>query len=59
MNRPSYLPVYLFGLLLLIPLTRKMIVKSIIKKESDIKNKSQDYIEGEVVEKEKDKENDL
>ena len=36
-----------------------MIVKSLIKKESDIKNKSQDYIEGEVVEKEKDKENDL
>ena len=48
-----------FGFLLLIPFTMKIIVKSLIKKESDIKNKSQDYIEGEVVEKEKDKENDL
>ena len=48
-----------FGFLLLIPFTRKMIVKSLIKKESDIKNKSQDYIDGEVIEKKKDKENDL
>ena len=48
-----------FGFLLLIPFTRKMIVKSLIKKESNIKNKSQDYIDGEVVDKEKDRENDL
>jgi len=50
-----------FGFLLLFPWTRKIIVKSFIKKENNVQTKSQNYIDGEVVEKDNDKEkgNDL
>ena len=50
-----------FGFLLLFPWTRKIIVKSFIKKGNNVQTKSQNYIDGEVVEKDNDKEkgNDL
>ena len=38
-----------FGFLLLFPWTRKMIVNSFIKKQNNVKTKSKDYIEGEIV----------
>jgi len=47
-----------FGFLLLIPLTRKIIVKSFIKKQNTVKTKSEDYIEGEILDK-KDKKDEL
>ena len=43
------------GFLLLIPLTRKIILKFFIKKKDIPLNKSDEYIEGEIVKKEKDK----
>ncbi len=46
------------GFLLLIPLTRKIIVKSFIKKQNTVKKKSEDYIEGEILDK-KDKKDEL
>ena len=39
------------GFLLLIPLTRKILVKSFIKKQNTPKTKADNYIEGEVIEK--------
>ena len=48
-----------FGFLLLFPLTRKMIVNSFIKKQNNVKTKSKDYIEGEIVEKKENNENDI
>ena len=48
-----------FGFLLLFPWTRKMIVNSFIKKQNNVKTKSKDYIEGEIVEKKENKENDI
>ncbi len=39
------------GFLLLIPLTRKILVKSFIKKQNTPKAKADNYIEGEVIEK--------
>ena len=47
------------GFLLLLPWTRKIIVKSLIKKQNNIKTKSKNYIEGEIIEKEKNKENGI
>ena len=47
------------GFLLLFPWTRKIIVKSFIKKQNNIKTKSKNYIEGEIIEKEKNKENGI
>ena len=47
------------GFLLLFPWTRKIIVKSFIKKQNNVKTKSQDFIDGEIVEKDNKKENDL
>ena len=44
-----------FGFLLLMPWTRKIIVKSFIKKQNTVKTKSENYIEGEIVEKENNK----
>ena len=43
------------GFLLLIPLTRKIILKFFIKKKDIPLSKSDEYIEGEIVKKEKDK----
>tara|TARA_Y100001970_G_C14130651_1_gene801513 strand:+ start:39 stop:464 length:426 start_codon:yes stop_codon:yes gene_type:complete len=48
-----------FGFLLLFPWTRKMIVNSFIEKQNNVKTKSKDYIEGEIVEKKENKENDI
>ena len=48
----------IIGFLLLIPLTRKFIVKSFIKKNSTNKMKSENHIEGEIV-NEKDKKDDI
>ena len=39
------------GFLLLVPWTRKIIVKSFIKKQNTVKTKSENYIEGEIIEK--------
>ena len=47
-----------FGFLLLIPLSRKMIVKSFIKKQNTVKTKTDNYIEGEIVEKNNNKKED-
>ena len=49
------------GFLLLMPWSRKIIVKSFIKKQNNVKTKSKNYIEGEIEEKEnnKDKEDGL
>ena len=44
------------GFLLLLPWTRKIIVKSLIKKQNTVKTKSENYIEGEIVEKNNNKE---
>ena len=42
------------GFLLLVPLTRKIIISSILKKNNlDRKKEEKDYIEGELVEKNK------
>tara|TARA_B100000214_G_scaffold345657_1_gene295708 strand:- start:283 stop:705 length:423 start_codon:yes stop_codon:yes gene_type:complete len=47
-----------FGFLLLIPFTRKIIIKSFIRNENISTKKAEKYIDGEIVDKEKDK-NDL
>ena len=47
-----------FGFLLLIPFTRKIIIKSFIKNKNISTKKAEKYIDGEIVDKEKDK-NDL
>ena len=39
------------GFLLLMPWTRKIIVKFFIKKQNTVKTKSENYIEGEIIEK--------
>ena len=44
-----------FGFLLLIPFTRKMITNLYLKKKPHTNTNPKDYIEGEVVEKEEDK----
>jgi UPF0716 protein FxsA len=46
------------GFLLLLPWTRKIIVKSLIKKQNTVKTKSENYIEGEIVEKKNNKKED-
>ncbi len=46
------------GFLLLVPWTRKIIVKSLIKKQNTVKTKSENYIEGEIVEKKNNKKED-
>ena len=46
------------GFLLLLPWTRKIIVKSLIKKQNTVKTKSENYIEGEIVEKKNNKRED-
>ena len=48
-----------FGFLLLMPWTRKIIVGSFIKKQNNIKTKSDDFIEGEILEKENKKKDDV
>ena len=47
-----------FGFLLLIPFTRKIIIKSFIRNKNISTKKAEKYIDGEIVDKEKDK-NDL
>lgn len=47
-----------FGFLLLFPWTRKIIVKSFIKKQNTVKTKSENYIEGEIVEKKNNQKED-
>ena len=48
------------GFLLLFPWTRKIIVKSFIKKQNNVKTEAQNYIDGEVIEKNnKEKKDDL
>tara|TARA_B100001029_G_C14991203_1_gene412154 strand:- start:314 stop:736 length:423 start_codon:yes stop_codon:yes gene_type:complete len=47
-----------FGFLLLIPFTRKIIIKSFITNKNISTKKAEKYIDGEIVDKEKDK-NDL
>ncbi len=48
------------GFLLLFPWTRKIIVKSFIKKQNNVKTETQNYIDGEVIEKNnKEKKDDL
>ena len=44
-----------FGFLLLIPFTRKIIIKSFITKENISIKKTEKYIDGEIVDKDKDK----
>tara|TARA_B100002052_G_C15849227_1_gene584143 strand:- start:1246 stop:1674 length:429 start_codon:yes stop_codon:yes gene_type:complete len=46
------------GFLLLFPWSRKMIVKSFIKKQNTVKTKTENYIEGEVVEKKNNEKED-
>jgi UPF0716 protein FxsA len=45
----------LIGFLLLIPFTRKIIIKFFISKNKENLKKNNDYIEGEIINKEKDK----
>ncbi len=45
----------LFGFLLLIPFTRKKLINSYIKKKNEAVNERKDYIDGEILEKDKDK----
>ncbi len=48
------------GFLLLFPWTRKMIVKSFLKKQNNLKKEKQNYIDGEIIEKNnKEKKDDL
>ena len=44
-----------FGFLLLIPFTRKKLINSYIEKKKEAVNERKDYIDGEVLEKHKDK----
>ena len=44
-----------FGFLLLIPFTRKIIIKSFMTKENISIIKTEEYIDGEIVDKDKDK----
>ena len=44
-----------FGFLLLIPFTREKLINSYIKKKKEAVNERKDYIDGEVLEKDKDK----
>jgi len=44
-----------FGFLLLIPFTRKIIIKFFITKENISIKKTKEYIDGEIVDKDKDK----
>ena len=44
-----------FGFLLLIPFTRKIIIKSFMTKENISIKKTEEYIDGEIVDKDKDK----
>ena len=44
-----------FGFLLLIPFTRKKLINSYIEKKKEAVNERKDYIDGEVLEKDKDK----
>ena len=44
-----------FGFLLLIPFTRKIIIKFFITKENISLKKTKEYIDGEIVDKDKDK----
>ena len=44
-----------FGCLLLIPFTRKIIIKSFMTKENISIKKTEEYIDGEIVDKDKDK----
>ena len=44
-----------FGVLILIPFTRKIIIKSFMTKENISIKKTEEYIDGEIVDKDKDK----
>ena len=44
-----------FGFLLLIPFTREKLINSYIKKKKEAANERKNYIEGEILEKDKDK----
>ncbi len=44
-----------FGFLLLMPFTRKVIIKSFMTKENISIKKTEEYIDGEIVDKDKDK----
>ena len=44
-----------FGFLLIIPFTRKKLINSYIEKKKEAVNERKDYIDGEVLEKDKDK----
>ena len=44
-----------FGFLLLIPFTRKIIIRSFMTKENISIKKTEEYIDGEIVDKDKDK----
>jgi len=45
-----------FGFLLLIPFTRKMIIKSFMTKKNISTKKTEEYIDGEITDKDRDKE---
>ena len=44
-----------FGFLLIIPFTRKKLINSYIEKKKEAVNERKDYIDGEILEKDKDK----
>ena len=48
-----------FGFVLLLPFTRKLIINSFLKNKRSVKDKNNNYIEGEIIEKDSEKKDEL
>ena len=48
-----------FGFVLLLPFTRKLIINSFLKNKKSVKDKNNNYIEGEIIEKGSEKKDQL
>ena len=48
-----------FGFVLLLPFTRKLIINSFLKNKKSVKDKNNNYIEGEIIEKDSEKKDEL
>jgi len=48
-----------FGFVLLLPFTRKLIINSFLKNKKSVKDKNNNYIEGEIIEKGSEKKDEL
>ncbi len=48
-----------FGFVLLLPFTRKLIINYFLKNKKSVKDKNNNYIEGEIIEKDSEKKDEL